>query len=221
MNEASILITLATVHFVALMSPGPDFALVVQNATRYGRQTGTYIALGLSLGILIHATLSITGVSYIVHQQPVLFALLQAAGGSYLLYLGSSALVATWRLWGTPPAPIANDNSMMLENKRLAFSRGLITNLLNPKALVFFVSLMSSLVPVGMSFSGKGAALAILWGLSFAWFALLAWLLTRTAMQQRLRKISRYIDLLCGAVFTLLGAAILYQVVLNVMDHAL
>ncbi|MEZ8709392.1 LysE family translocator, partial [Vibrio alginolyticus] len=88
MNEVTILITLASIHFIALMSPGPDFALVVQNATRHGRQTGLYIALGLSCGILLHSLLSLTGISYLVHQQPTLFAIIQLAGGSYLLYLG-------------------------------------------------------------------------------------------------------------------------------------
>lgn len=214
MNEVSILITLATVHFIALMSPGPDFALVVQNATRFGRQTGIYIALGLSLGILTHAIFSVTGVSYIVHQHPTLFALLKGAGGSYLLYLGLGALFATWKHWRVPSASIVADNAMMLANKRLAFCRGFMTNLLNPKALVFFISLMSSLVPVGMSTAGKSAALIIIWGLSFTWFAMLAWLLTRPTMQSGLRKISRYIDLLCGVVFTLLGATILYQLVM-------
>lgn len=76
MNEVTILITLASIHFIALMSPGPDFALVVQNATRHGRQTGLYIALGLSCGILLHSLLSLTGISYLVHQQPTLFAII-------------------------------------------------------------------------------------------------------------------------------------------------
>ena len=58
MNESTILLTLASIHFIALMSPGPDFALVVQNATRHGRQTGLYIALGLSVGILLHSLFS-------------------------------------------------------------------------------------------------------------------------------------------------------------------
>ena len=80
MNEITILTTLASVHFIALMSPGPDFALVVQNAARYGRQTGLYIALGLSFGILLHSILSLTGISYLVHQQPELFAGLQFVG---------------------------------------------------------------------------------------------------------------------------------------------
>nr|WP_244292239.1 LysE family transporter [Vibrio cidicii] len=94
MNELTVLLTLASVHFVALMSPGPDVALVVQNASRYGRQTGLFIALGLSVGILLHSLLSLTGVSYLVHQQPLLYTLLQLLGGSYLLYLGIGALRA-------------------------------------------------------------------------------------------------------------------------------
>ncbi len=159
MNEATILITLATVHFIALMSPGPDFALVVQNATRYGRQTGLYIALGLSFGILLHSILSLTGVSYLVHQQPTLFALLQLAGGSYLAYLGYGALKATIsRLRSSEEITQSSAEHLVLSNKRQAFSRGFTTNILNPKALVFFVSLMSSLVPASMSLGGKGIA---------------------------------------------------------------
>lgn len=88
MNESTILLTLASIHFIALMSPGPDFALVVQNATRHGRQTGLYIALGLSVGILLHSLFSLTGVSYLVHQHPLLYSVLQLLGGNYLLYLG-------------------------------------------------------------------------------------------------------------------------------------
>ncbi len=213
MNEFTVLATLATVHFIALMSPGPDFALVVQNATRYGRQTGLYIALGLSCGILLHAILSLTGVSYLVHQQPILFSVLQVMGGSYLLYLGIGALQACWgslRHTSTD-AEAKHDKSVLLANKRQAFSRGFATNILNPKALVFFVSLMSSLVPASMSLSGKGAALLILWSLSLIWFSFLAWALSTQRMQQKLRAVSLYIDVLCGLMFSLIGVGILWQ----------
>ncbi|KIE20831.1 threonine transporter [Vibrio sinaloensis] len=213
MSEITILATLATVHFIALMSPGPDFALVVQNATRYGRQTGLYIALGLSCGILLHSILSLTGVSYLVHQQPTLFALVQIAGGSYLFYLGYGALKATWASWQREPASAIHIDTpqLLLSNKRQAFSRGFATNILNPKALVFFVSLMSSLVPATMSLSGKGAALAILWILSLAWFSFLAWALSIQRMQRKLQAITLYIDGLCGVIFSLIGAGILWQ----------
>ena len=214
MNETHILLTLAAVHFVALMSPGPDFALVVQNAARFGRQTGFYIALGLSLSILMHAIFSITGISYLVQQQPLLFALLQTAGGLYLLYLGVGALKATWQNWHNQAAEMVSAKTVLLSNKRQAFMKGFLTNLLNPKALVFFASLMSSLIPVSMSVSGKGVALTIIWSLSLFWFASLAWLLTRPSLQRKMLNAGRYIDLLCGVFFTLLGGFILVKVLL-------
>lgn len=213
MNELTILSTLALVHFIALMSPGPDFALVVQNATRYGRQTGLFIALGLSCGILLHSMLSLTGVSYLVHQQPTLFALLQLAGGSYLTYLGYGALKATlasvYKAQPSHDAPASP--SLLLSNKRQAFSRGFATNILNPKALVFFVSLMSSLVPADMSLSGKSIALVILWSLSLVWFSFLAWVLSTQRMQLKVKAIAVYIDGLCGIIFSVIGVSILWQ----------
>ncbi|MEZ9340432.1 LysE family translocator [Vibrio splendidus] len=213
MNEVTILITLASIHFIALMSPGPDFALVVQNATRHGRQTGLYIALGLSCGILLHSLLSLTGISYLVHQQPTLFAIIQLAGGSYLLYLGYGALKATWQIiqHHEDDSEVVNSKDLILTNKRDAFSKGFMTNILNPKALVFFVSLMSSLVPADMSLSGKGFALIILFGLSLFWFSLLAWMLSTKALQKKLHEATVYIDALCGAVFTIIGLSILWQ----------
>ncbi|WP_353669101.1 LysE family translocator [Marinomonas sp. THO17] len=212
MNEISVLFTLALVHFVALISPGPDFALVVQNASRYGRQTGFYIALGLSLGILIHAVLSITGISLLVHQQPILFRLLQCLGAGYLLYLGVGALISCYRHWQHQTSLTHSQDKALLSQKQQAFSKGLLTNLFNPKALVFFISLMSSLIPASMSWAGKGSALLIIWGLSLAWFSALAWLLTKASSQALLARLSRYIDLVCGVLFCLLGAGILWRV---------
>lgn len=213
MNEVTILVTLASIHFIALMSPGPDFALVVQNATRHGRQTGLYIALGLSCGILLHSLLSLTGISYLVHQHPTLFALMQLAGGSYLLYLGFGALKVTWQLIShhEEETDTVNSKDLILTNKRQAFSKGFATNILNPKALVFFISLMSSLVPADMSLSGKGFALLILFGLSLFWFSLLAWMLSTKALQKKLSEATVYIDGLCGVVFSLIGVSILWQ----------
>lgn len=213
MHETTILLTLATVHLIALMSPGPDFALVVQSATRHGRKTGLYIALGLSVGIFIQSLLSITGVSYVVHQHPTMFAVLQFLGGSYLFYLGVGALTSVIATKGsnTPDISATRREPALLHNKRQAFSRGFATNILNPKALVFFVSLMSTLVPASMSISGKGFAVLIVWSLSLLWFSLLAWLLSTERLQKRLQSLGSYIDGLCGLLFLAIGGYIFYQ----------
>lgn len=210
-NEITILLTLASIHFIALMSPGPDFALVVQNSTRHGRQTGIYIALGLSLGIFVHSFFSLTGISYLVHQQPTLFAFVQFVGGSYLTYLGYGAIKATIININHTDNEDAPAPNLVLNNKKEALSKGFITNILNPKALVFFISLMSSLVPADMSYTGKAIALFILWALSFFWFALLAWMLSTKKLQAKLKDATIYIDGLCGAVFSLAGLTIIWQ----------
>ena len=210
MNEISILLTVVAVHFVGLISPGPDVALVIQNASRYGRQTGVLIAMGLTCGICLHLTFSFTGIGLLIKSQPFLFSLLQLAGGSYLLYLGIGAIKATLANWNKE-ADILGSDVILLSRKRDAFRRGFITNILNPKAFVFFISLLSSVIPIDMSTSGKLTAAALLLLVSFLWFASLAWLLTVKPMQKRLASIVKYIDSLCGVVFMLAGGTILWQ----------
>ncbi|MGF1872729.1 LysE family transporter [Photobacterium indicum] len=217
MNEVTTLLTLVTVHVIALMSPGPDFALVVQNAGRYGRQTGIAIALGLSLGILLHSILSLTGASLLIHQQPTLFALLQAAGGSYLLWLGIGAVrsVLTPIFRPTAHTETAAAPKRIIANSKQALVKGFTTNILNPKALVFFISLLSTIVPVDMSISGKITAIAILWITSFLWFAMLAWLLTGKRLQQKIQQWTPYIDGICGVLFVTIGSMILLNIIVT------
>lgn len=214
MNEISLLITLASVHFIALMSPGPDFALIVQNTSHHGRRTGLTIAAGLSAGILVHSILSITGISYLVQQHPTLFSFVQILGGSYLLYLGIGALKSLYQTKKTATTPNEKKKaSRILTNQKQAFSKGFMTNILNPKALVFFISLMSSLVPASMSVTGKVSAVFILWFLALFWFSLLAWLLSTKRLQRKLESSAHYIDGICGVIFTLIGSVILWQAV--------
>ncbi|MGF1732721.1 LysE family translocator [Photobacterium kasasachensis] len=216
MYELTPFVTLLTVHVIALLSPGPDFALVVQNAGRYGRQTGITIALGLSLGILLHSILSITGASLLIREQPALFAMLQAAGGGYLLWLGigatKSALELLWRKNESHASP--SPAQQLIGNRKQALAKGFTTNILNPKALVFFLSLLSTLVPADMSVAGKATAISLLWLTSFLWFATLAWLLTGQRLQQKIQQWTPFIDGLCGLLFVSIGSMILLRLVL-------
>lgn len=217
-NEISILFTLAGIHWVALMSPGPDFALIIQNTSHYGRKTGLSIAAGLSAGILIHSILSITGISFLIQQHPMLFVAVQCVGGSYLLWLGLNALRSVYQNWPQRHKAQLQASNRLLSNQKQAFSRGLMTNLLNPKALVFFVSLMSSLVPASMSTPGKVSAVIILWVLALIWFSLLAWLLSTQRLQRKLAFAAIYIDLVCGILFTCIGSFIVWHAISELLS---
>lgn len=95
MQELSVLLTLAAVFAIALVSPGPDVALVVRTSLHQGRRAGLASALGLACGILLHTTLVLTGVSLLLSRTPVLFAILQALGALYLAWLGVGAATAS------------------------------------------------------------------------------------------------------------------------------
>ncbi|MFF6499185.1 LysE family translocator [Pseudomonas aeruginosa] len=209
MQELSVLLTLAAVFAVALVSPGPDVALVVRTSLHQGRRAGLASALGLACGILLHTTLVLTGVSLLLSRTPVLFAILQALGALYLAWLGVGALRACCgaarppgRLDGAlPPSPLG------------PWLRGVATNLFNPKALVFFIALLGSLIPAQMSLGGKLAVAALLFGMGACWFGLLSLTLTRPALQTRLLRAVPWLDAACGVVFLLVAAAILEHLV--------
>jgi len=191
MQELSVLLTLAAVFAVALVSPGPDVALVVRTSLHQGRRAGLASALGLACGILLHTTLVLTGVSLLLSRTPVLFAILQALGALYLAWLGVGAL----------PSPLG------------PWLRGVATNLFNPKALVFFIALLGSLIPAQMSLGGKLAVATLLFGMGACWFGLLSLTLTRPALQARLLRAVPWLDAACGVVFLLVAAAILEHLV--------
>lgn len=116
MQELSVLLTLAAVFAVALVSPGPDVALVVRTSLHQGRRAGLASALGLACGILLHTTLVLTGVSLLLSRTPVLFAILQApALGRHWLASTRSRLVLP-----APEGPIRATRSPAARRRRMS-----------------------------------------------------------------------------------------------------
>lgn len=208
MQEVHVLLMLTAVFAVALVSPGPDVALVVRTSLHQGRRDGVLSALGLACGILVHGTLVLTGVSLLLSRSPLLFNLLQLAGAAYLGWLGVGALRAL-----RAPGGAGRIDGELPASPLGPWLRGLATNLFNPKALVFFLALLSSLIPSEMSTPGKVAVAVMLFATGFAWFSLLSVILTRPLWQRRLLRTVPMIDGACGLVFLLVAGGILFSVV--------
>lgn len=224
--DLSLLMTLALIHSVALVSPGPDFAIVVKIATQEARSTALAAAVGISMAILLHSILSLTGLSLVIKGSPALYLLVQLLGASYLGWMGIGALKAAWtslRLALKPKhasvgAEVMADVEIPEEDNNTGamgplkgFIKGLYTNLLNPKALVFFITLFSALITPEVTVPTKVAAALLLLGLSLVWFGALALVLSRPAIQRRLRRLMPGIDALIGLVFVSVALAILHN----------
>ena len=88
----SIFLTVVIFHLFAVVSPGPDFILVTRQAFRYGRKVAIWTSLGISIGILFHVSLSITGLSILLQSQPTLIWYLKIIASLYIAYLGLVSL---------------------------------------------------------------------------------------------------------------------------------
>ena len=127
----------AVAHFIALTSPGPDTAIVVRQVSIYGRSAGIKTALGIGFGILFHCILAISGISLLIISNNLYKLIISTIGGLYILYLGISIFLSDLEI-------TADEKKFRYEKN--SFIVGLITNIFNVKAFLFFVSLFSILV---------------------------------------------------------------------------
>ncbi|MBA1272045.1 LysE family translocator [Stutzerimonas azotifigens] len=195
-------LTVALVHLLAVASPGPDFAVVVRESVTQGRRVGSWTALGVGSGILVHVAYSLLGIGLIVSQSVMLFNLFKWLAAGYLLYLGVRALRA--RPMGVGALEPTSEQPQVSWQR--AFVTGFVTNGLNPKATLFFLSLFTVVIspqtPLAVQ-AGYGVYLAVATAL---WFCLVAWLFSRRRVRAGFARMGHWFDRLMGAVLVGLGA---------------
>lgn len=193
--------TVALIHLLAVASPGPDFAIVVRESVSHGRRAGLFCALGVGLGIFVHVAYSLLGIGLIVSQSIVLFNLLKWLAAAYLLYIGIKAL----RARPAAAAPVEIQAASPLRSPRQAFVTGFVTNGLNPKATLFFLSLFTVVInphtPLLVQ-GGYGLYLALATAL---WFCLIALLFSQSRVRDAFTRLGHWFDRLMGAVLIGLG----------------
>lgn len=199
----SLFVTIGLLHLIALASPGPDFALILR--TSLHRPTAIGAAIGIAIAILLHATFSLTGISLLIANHPWLFILVRLVGALYLGWLGWGALKAAWQGGAAASLQAGGEHGGLVQGIR----RGLATNLLNPKALLFFVGLLAAMVTPQVSGLTRGLLVIELFLLSLAWFGLLAWSLSTPGAQRLLGRVQRPLNLVTGLLFGAVSLSIL------------
>lgn len=195
-------LTIASVHLLAVASPGPDFAVVLKHSISYGRRAAMYTSVGIGLGILVHVAYSLLGIGLLIKNTPGVFTLLSYAAAAYLLYIGWGALKSG------PQTNLKNDpqqaNQLIISDKK-AFWVGLLTNGLNPKATLFFLSVFAVAVSPETPNQIKliyGIYLCVATG---AWFCGLSYFLSSTKVRGFLSAKGYWFDRVMGAVLILLA----------------
>lgn len=197
------LIAVITITLLAIISPGPDFAMVTRNSLMLSRRAGVLTALGIGLGVMVHVTYTLVGVGLLIQQSPWVFSTIKLVGAVYLMYLGVKMLRAKPGS-GSAESPVAPLSDLA------ALRTGFLTNALNPKTTLFIVSLFMQVVrpdtPLAVQI-GYGCFIAVA---HMAWFALVALCFSAGAVQGRLLAVRHWIDRAFGGL--LVGFGILLAV---------
>lgn len=168
-----LLVLVAALTAVYLL-PGPDMALVLSTSAFRGPRSGLMAAVGLAISRTVHVALSALGLAALFHTHPVLFDVVRWFGAAYLLFLAWKMLQAE----KTEGFASANTTGKGLE----AIRSGVMTNLLNPKALMFCALLLPQFISTEHDLTAQYLTLgAILVGLGFAFDALYALTASRLA----------------------------------------
>lgn len=196
-------LSLAIVHFLAVILPGPDFAITVRQSMRYGHVIGCLTALGIGLGISVHVLYTLIGIGLFIQKHEWLMFGFKIAGAAYLCYLGWTLLKSQ----GSAQPAMWEEDIMPKDSisKFKALSTGFMTNALNPKATVFFLAIFTSLVSAQTPLK-----IQIFYGVwmcmvNAVWFILVSLLFSQSRIRQAFLKKESLIERGIGVV--LLGMA--------------
>ncbi|RCK53904.1 lysine transporter LysE [Thalassospira profundimaris] len=213
------MIAVAVITVLAVISPGPDFAMVTRIALSRGRKAGVLCAIGIGTGISVHVAYTMIGLGVIFANNVWVLNTIRILGACYLIWLGISAF---WPDLAKVLKRRKNDRAKNIEiettknaktptakGSSASFWSGFVCNALNPKAMLFIVSLFSQVIS-----SDSSAVLQIGYGVFIAlchmvWFAIVALALTLPAIQARIEGVKSWIERGVGACLAGLGIKIL------------
>ena len=192
---------LALAHFVALLSPGPDFFLLVGYAVRYRMRGSAGLCVGIAIGNGLYILLAIIGWG-ILRQLPLLFTVIELLGALYLLWIGSLLIRSR------PQTLTGADARSTCPGFGKQLLLGLGSSLLNPKNALFYLALMTALL--GPSVTLLQQTMSGIWMTSVVlfWDLLIVMFIGLPQIQRRLTRGILWIERIAGGVLIVFGCAI-------------
>lgn len=213
MEYFDIILSIALIHMLAVSSPGPDFFLEIKNTLQYSRKIGIYTGLGFALGNIFHIAYSIFGVQFLKNNE-IVMNLVQLLGAFYLIYIG---LHAAGIIGSKLKVKSKEDNYLTKENisRFEAIKMGVITNLLNAKAALYFISVFTVMIPTdtpkSIVFSVGFAMITI----TFIWFSVVAYFFTKPKIKSIYLKQEGLINKILGSVLIFFGLKLIWSLVFS------
>lgn len=192
-------------HLLAVMSPGPDFVMITTRTLQSGKKAGILVALGLGIGILWHSIFALFGLSYIIERSIVVFTIIKIIGSLYLI----------WMAWHLLQSKKTQTEEVISTHKQHIsawqnIKTGFLTNILNPKASLFFLAVFSQVVSPSTSLFIKSLYASEMVIMTIIWFSLVAWTVDKQIVRRAYIHIKHWIDRSMGVVLAALGLRLLF-----------
>ncbi|EJR54545.1 LysE family translocator [Bacillus cereus] len=192
-----------------IILPGPDTAMATKNTLVAGKMGGVKTVFGTCVALLIHTLAAVIGLSALIVKSALLFSIFKYVGALYLIYIGIKALLAVKNQEGVN----TNDVSMNTDNEHTpCFRQGFLTNLLNPKIAVFFLTFL----PQFLNPSHNTLIQLLVMGLTYLvltviWFAFYIFLIDKISAFMKKPKTQSYIQGLTGIVLIGFGIKLAFE----------
>lgn len=184
------LFSISILSLMGAMSPGPDFAIVTRFAITGCRKSALFASLGIFIAVLIHLFYSSFGMVFF-QQNKAIFTCIQIIGSIYLFYLGVKFLTADVKA------------TSKQELKKNAFRSGFFTNMLNPKACLFFLGVFSQIPSDNLSSNFMLYVSGIIALITLLWFCFLSILMTSQVFMPYLIKFQTVLTKVMGVILIL------------------
>lgn len=201
-------LALTIIHLLAVMSPGPDFAIILRQSISFGRKTAILTSFGIGAGIAVHVGYTLLGIGLLISQSPTLMMVAKLIGAAYISYLGVNLLRSQ---------PSTADNNIRIDNnskhQTKAFMVGFMTNVFNPKVTLFFLAIFTTVVSANtpifvQSFYGLWIIIT-----SIAWFSLVSFLFSKPVVRQKFLKNGHWFERVMGVILLIFAIKLVLELI--------
>ncbi|CDG16844.1 LysE family translocator [Xenorhabdus doucetiae] len=198
---------LAAIHFLAVVAPGPDFAVTIRQSVTYGRLAGICTAIGIGAGISVHVIYTLVGISALMHTTPWLMEIAKLVGAIYIIWLGIKFI----RSKPVNLDTLENEGTIQAsQNKWKAFLMGFMTNALNPKATLFFLAVFTTVVS-----SHTPTLIQVFYGVwmcivNAVWFVLVSFIFSNVLIRNKFMQKGYWFERVMGIVLISFAVRLLF-----------
>ena len=198
------ILTIVSVTFLVMVTPGPDMVLVLRNTVVSGRRAGLHTSLGILSGNLVHITYCVLGIGLLISQSITAFSTLKYAAAAYLIYLGIMSFRSGARTLDTRAIEDRQPD-------RKWFVQGFVNNLLNPKGTLFYLGVFTLVIAPETSASAMLLLIFIMMLISASFWLFFVYTLDRPAIRESIERSQRTVNRICGGLLILLGMRLAFM----------